>query len=115
MPHIVLMWGVCVVQKGKTMIRADMKVGDKFTDGNRTFEVLAVCGNGVYVSKCIDVKVEPETIEVPKVETKETKAYTKTEINRMPLDKLEELCEELGLEKSTGTNMKKEIISKLAL
>lgn len=97
------------------MIKTDMKVGDKFTDGNRTFEVLGVCGDGVYISKCIDVKVPSETIETKPIEKEETKSPTKTDINRMPLDKLEEMCDELGLEKSTGSVMKREIIQKLGL
>ena len=96
-------------------ISKTLKVGDKFTDGNRTFEVLVVCGEGVYVSKCIDVKVAPETIETPEAPKTETKSYTKTEINRMPNEKLEALCKELGIDISTGTQMKKEIIEKLGL
>lgn len=42
--------------------------------------------------------------------------YSKTEINRMPVAELKKLGEELGIlgfENMTGTELKKEIISKL--
>ena len=105
------------------MIPNNLKVGDTFTDGNRTFEVLSVEGNGVYISKCIktipidaltsiDVKVEE-----PKEETQldSFNKYTKTEINRLNVAELEKVCDKLGLEKSTGMAMKKAIIEKLGL
>lgn len=104
------------------MIPKNLKVGDKFTDGNRTFEVLSVEGNGVYISKCVGVNVKPEyTNETVKEEPKKDTEldsfndYTKTEINRLNVSELEKVCEKLGLEKSTGMAMKKAIIEKLGL
>lgn len=104
------------------MISSTLKVGDKFTDLNRTFEVLSVVEPGVYISKCIKVDVKPEFInETVKAEPKkETELdsfndYTKTEINRLNVSELEKVCEKLGLEKSTGMAMKKAIIEKLGL
>lgn len=105
------------------MIPNNLKVGDTFTDGNSTYEVLSVEGNGNYISKCIktipidaltsiDVKVEE-----PKEETQldSFNKYTKTEINRLNVAELEKVCDKLGLEKSTGMAMKKAIIEKLGL
>lgn len=91
-----------------------MKVGDRFTDGSRLYEVLEVCGDGIYVSKCIG-EVKDFDIKPQKEESKEVKTYTKTEINRMAYDNLKELCAELEIEVSTGTQMKKDIIEKLGL
>lgn len=110
----------------KIMISSTLKVGDKFTDLNRTFEVLAVESPGVYISKCIKVEPtefatnEPVKKEEVKEEVKETKLdsfndYTKTEINRLSVTELEKVCDKLGLEKSTGVEMKKAIIKKLGL
>lgn len=105
------------------MISNTLKVGDKFTDLNRTFEVLAVTGPGVYISKCIEVRQtefatnEPVKKEEPQKETEldSFNDYTKTEINRLNVSELEKVCDKLGLEKSTGTAMKKAIIEKLGL
>ena len=111
------------------MIPSTLKVGDKFTDGNRTFEVLSVEGNGVYISKCIktipidaltsvDVKREEKEEEITTDDVKQLDSfnkYTKTEINRLNVAELEKVCDKLGLEKSTGTAMKKAIIEKLGL
>lgn len=104
------------------MIPNTLKVGDKFTDGNRTFEVLSVEGNGVYISKCIKtIPIDALTSVETKIEKKEETQldsfnnYTKTEINRLAVAELEKVCDKLGLEKSTGTNMKKAIIEKLGL
>ena len=106
------------------MIPSTLKVGDIYTDGNRTFEVLSVEGNGVYISKCIktipiDALTSVETREEKKEEPKEQldsfNNYTKTEINRLNVAELEKVCDKLGLEKSTGTAMKKAIIEKLGL
>ena len=105
------------------MISSTLKVGDKFTDLNRTFEVLSVVEPGIYISKCIDVKpIEFATNEsVKKEEPKEEtqldsfNKYTKTEINRLNVSELEKVCDQLGLEKSTGMAMKKAIIEKLGL
>lgn len=104
------------ILKGNYMISPTLKVGDKFTDGNRTFEVLSVVGNGVYISKCVATDVKPEyVIEEPKAEIKEEKAYTKTEIMRMPKSDLEELCKANGLEIGTTSEMKKILLEKLGL
>lgn len=93
-----------------------MKVGDKFTDGKRTFVVQAVVGNGVYISKLVGInETEIEPIVEKKEEVKEEKTFTKTEINRMPKDKLEDLSKEYGLEIGTTTVMKENLIKALGL
>jgi len=108
------------------MISSTLKVGDKFTDLNRTFEVLSVVEPGIYISKCIKVDpIEFATNEPVKAEKKEEpkeeaqldsfNKYTKTEINRLNVSELEKVCDQLGLEKSTGMAMKKAIIEKLGL
>lgn len=105
------------------MISSTLKVGDKFTDLNRTFEVLSVVEPGVYISKCVKVEqIEFATNEpVKKEEAKEESQldsfnkYTKTEINRLNVSELEKVCDQLDLEKGTGTAMKKAIIEKLGL
>lgn len=114
-----------------SMISSTLKVGDKFTDLNRTFEVLSVVEPGIYISKCIETipidaltSVDTKKVE-KKVEVKEEvkeaaeldsfNKYTKTEINRLNVAELEKVCDKLGLEKSTGTEMKKAIIKKLGL
>jgi hypothetical protein len=104
------------------MIPKTLKVGDTFSDGNKTFEVLSVEGNGVYISKCIKViPIDALTSVETKIEKKEEtqldsfNKYTKTEINRLNVAELEKVCDKLGLEKSTGTAMKKAIIEKLGL
>lgn len=96
------------------MIRKDLKVGDKFTDGNRTFIVQAVVSEGVYISKVVDSEEEAPIVEEKK-EVKEEKTFTKTEINRMPKDKLEDLSKEYGLEIGTTTVMKENLIKALGL
>lgn len=101
------------------MIPSTLKVGDKFTDGNRTYKVLEVCGEGIYISKVIDdgkkADNEPEkAIEKP-VEKTEEKKYTKTEIFRMSNATLTELAKELGVEVGTGLAMKNAIVEKLGL
>jgi len=114
------------------MIPKDLKVGDTFTEGNSTYEVLAVKQGG-YTSKRISVnteayayeeamKAEPKKPEPVKEEAKEetpapaldTK-YTKTEINRLNNAELEKLCKKLDIEPSTGMAMKKALIEKLGL
>ena len=108
------------------MISSTLKVGDKFTDLNRTFEVLSVVEPGVYISKCIKVDqvefaintpVKEEVKEEPKEEAQldSFNKYTKTEINRLNVAELEKVCDQLGLEKGTGKAMKEAIIKKLGL
>ena len=119
------------------MIPKGLKVGDTFTEGNSTYEVLEVIPGG-YSSKRIKLnaesyayeeamKAEPKKPEPVKEEVKaevkeDTPAkldsfnkYTKTEINRLNNAELEKVCDKLGLEKSTGMAMKKAIIEKLGL
>ena len=94
------------------MIKPDLKVGDTFTDGNRTYKVVAVVSKGLYISKVV---TGDEKIEAQKVETTEEKTYTKTEINRMSTEALKELAQTMDIEAGTGTEMKKAIIKKLGL
>lgn len=98
-----------------------LKAGDTFKDGGFTFKVEAVNQNGTYLSKRIG-KAEITKPEVKQDEPKEevTKevvnpSYTKTEINRSSVEKLESICKELGLKVGTGLSMKQEIIKKLGL
>lgn len=109
---------VLFLLKGKNMIPSNLKVGAKFTEENRTFEVIEVNADGTYVSKCIHIEVKPDSyISVaPVVETETvTEDYTKTDINRMPKDKLEVLCKEYELEIGTTSEMKKVLLEKLGL
>ena len=106
------------------MIPKNLKVGDKFTDGNRTYEVTKVVPLG-YESRLVasapaagdrseSAREAPEaTIKDSKLDSFNT--YTKTEINRLKNDELEALCDQLGLEKDTGILMKKKIIDHLGL
>lgn len=96
------------------MIATNLKIGDVFTDGGRKYKVDGVCELG-YISHAIDSTTETK-VEV-KVETKpESKEYSKTQINRLPLEELKKVCVEIGIEPmETGTAMKKAIIEKLAL
>lgn len=104
------------------MIPQNLKVGDKFKDGNSTYEVLEIVELG-YTSKRISVDVQDAPVSVQKateqpienevVESSTT--YTKTEINRLNNKELEALCDKLGLEKDTGVLMKKKIIDHLGL
>ena len=103
------------------MIPNNLKVGDKFTEEHRTFEVLALDPLG-YVSRLVSSNPAPEYVqeapseatEAPIEEAKED-SYTKTEINRLSTKELEALCDKLGLEKGTGVLMKKTIIDHLGL
>lgn len=57
------------------------------------------------------VEVKQEVVETPKVE--DTPKYTKTEINRMPLDELKALATEKGVngaDDMTGGELKKLLI-----
>ena len=113
------------------MIPTGLKVGDTFTEGNSTFEVIAIIAGG-YVSKRIKVDTQAyayeesmkATPEPKKEEVKEEapaeqldsfNKYTKTEINRLNNAELEKVCDKLGVEKGTGMAMKKAIIEKLGL
>ena len=113
------------------MIPKDLKVGDTFTEGNSTYEVLVVKQGG-YTSKRISVnteayayeeamKAEPKKEEVKEEVKAEAPApvldtkYTKTEINRLNNAELEKLCKKLDIEPSTGMAMKKALIEKLGL
>lgn len=107
------------------MIPKNLKVGDKFTEGNSTYEVLEIVPQG-YVSKRVAIgpakgyTVETPKVDEPKASVKDAQldsfnTYTKTEINRLNNTELEKVCDELGLEKSTGIAMKKNIIDHLGL
>lgn len=106
------------------MIPKNLKVGDKFTDGNRTYEVIKVVPLG-YESRLVASAPAPgyrseSEQEAPEATIKDSKldsfnTYTKTEINRLKNDELESLCDQLGLEKDTGILMKKKIIDHLGL
>lgn len=106
------------------MIPKNLKVGDKFTDGNRTYEVTKVVPLG-YESRLVASVPAPgyrseSAQEAPEATIKDSEldsfnTYTKTEINRLKNDELEKLCDQLGLEKDTGILMKKKIIDHLGL
>ena len=106
------------------MIPKGLKIGEKFKDGNRTYEVTAVQGDR-YESRLVAsapaVGYRSESAqEAPEATIKDSKldsfnTYTKTEINRLKNDELEALCDQLGLEKDTGILMKKKIIDHLGL
>lgn len=103
--------------KENEMIPRNLKVGDTFVDGGLTYRVTKVLNPPyLYESAVVEKGEKPEPIKVeePKVEEVD-KTYTKTEINRMPNVKLEELCKELDLEVGTGAEMKRAIIGKLGL
>lgn len=105
-------------------IPKNLKVGEKFTEGNRTFEVLEIVPLG-YNSRLVasapasgdraeSASEAPEaTIKDAQLDSFNT--YTKTEINRLKNEELERLCEQLGIEKDTGILMKKKIIDHLGL
>jgi len=119
------------------MIPKNLKVGDTFKEGNFTYvvkEVVTMFGDTVYNSCRTDVVAPSQATEPTKqvkteeIPVKEEKAdiepstkldsfnkYTKTEINRLSKEELEKVCDKLGLEKSTGTAMKKVIIDRLGL
>ena len=107
------------------MIPKNLKVGDKFTDGNRTYEVTKLVPPLGYKSRLVAsapaVGYRSESAqEAPEATIKDSKldsfnTYTKTEINRLKNDELEALCDQLGLEKDTGILMKKKIIDHLGL
>lgn len=98
-----------------------LKAGDTFEDGGRRFTVLSVNPDGTYISKFIGV----EEITQPVVKTEEKKeeitveevkpSYTKTEINRASIEKLEKISKELGLKTGTKLAMQEAIMKKLGL
>lgn len=100
------------------MIPKNLKVGDKFKDGNREYEVIEVVGED-YISKAItdgDVKTPSVAKDITEPDVKKEDAkITKTDVNRMSVSKLEAMSKELGLEIGTGAEMKKAIIEKLGL
>ncbi len=106
------------------MIPKNLKVGDKFTEENRTYEVTKIVPLG-YESKLVasapatGYKAESAS-EAPEATIQDAQLdsfnkYTKTEINRLKNDELETLCDQLGLERDTGILMKKKIIDRLGL
>lgn len=96
-----------------------MKIGDIFIDGGRKLEVIGQNDAG-FIAKVIEVGAKPEVKPEKVVDEDPTtdefgKTYTKTEVNRMPKEKLEILAQSLGLEVGTTADMKKDIIAKLGL
>ena len=107
------------------------KIGDRYVDGEYTYEVIKVYENGTCEAQRVDKitssnvknesapvkeKAEPSPLEdVPEKITEESVNYSKTQINRLPNVELEKLCKKLGLEVGTGTEMKRAIIAKLGL
>ena len=111
------------------MIPNNLKIGDTFKDGNRTFEIIGLSPIG-YISKCVKVEqVEFATITTPDVKVPEKEEeitkddvkldsfneYTKTEIKRLNVAELEKLCDKFGLEKSTRSVMIDAVLEKLGL
>lgn len=86
-----------------------MKIGETFVDGGYKYKVVGKHELGYDISERVDNDTEVVA------ETKEEKVYTKTQINRTSSADLEKICEELELEKGTGSEMKKAIIEKLGL
>ena len=106
------------------MIPTNLKVGDKFTEENRTYEVLEIVPLGYNSRLVASVPALGDRAETAQRATEAAikdaqldsfNKYTKTEINRLKNDELETLCEQLGLEKDTGILMKKKIIDHLGL
>lgn len=94
---------------------ANYKIGDRYVDGEYTYEVIKVYENGTCEAQRVDIKKAiPE--KKPIVEEKaEEPEYSKTQINRLPNAELEKLCMKLGVEVGTGTEMKRALIAKLGL
>ena len=94
---------------------ANYKIGDRYVDGEYTYEVIKVYENGTCEAQRVDIKKAiPE--KKPIVEEKaEEPEYSKTQINRLPNAELEKLCRKLGIEVGTGTEMKRALIAKLGL
>lgn len=103
------------------MISPNLKIGDTFIDDGKKYEVVGFNQYG-YSSKFVCFSNEnPKVDKVIKVEDSDPKtdefgkSYTKTEINRMPKEKLEILSKNLGLGIGTTSEMKEKIIAKLGL
>lgn len=104
------------------MIPKNLKVGDKFTEENITFEVTKIVPLG-YESKRVSMGAqdapvsaqEAQEAPIEEAQLDSFNTYTKTEINRLNNKELEALCDQLGLEKDTGVLMKKKIIDHLGL
>jgi len=109
---------------------ANYKIGDRYVDGEYTYEVIKVYENGTCEAQRVDkftkanVKKEgfTEVKDVVKSSVSEEKAitepnvnFTKTQVNRMPNAELEKVCNQLGIKVGTGTEMKRAIIDKLGL
>lgn len=109
------------------MIPKNLKIGDTFTDGGYRFKVKEIVPEGYISTRITDSVVKKSDLPVeekaqpshledePEKIPNESVNYSKTQINRMPNFKLEEVCKELGLEVGTGTEMKRAIIAKLGL
>lgn len=106
------------------MIPKNLKVGDKFTDGNRTYEVTKVVPLG-YESRLVASAPaagyrSESAQEAPEATIKDSKLdsfnkYTKTEIKRLTTEELTKLCKKLGLETGSGVVMKERILDHLGL
>ena len=107
---------------------AKLKVGDIFVDGGRCLKVTELNPDGTCNAEFVgfekvtipNVKVEKKTEEVKEGDVKEDpvaeeKKYLKSDINRLNVFELEQLCETLDIPKGTGKAMKKAIIEKLGL
>jgi hypothetical protein len=100
-----------------------LKVGDYFTDDGRTFKVEAVNADGTYTSRFVGFEeVKPSKTKKEEITEQEVKddpvpekKYLKSDINRLNVFELEQLCETLDIPKGTGKAMKKAIIEKLGL
>lgn len=97
-----------------------MKLGEIYTEGGWKHEVIGFDGNGYPIGKKItsaDVKEIQKPIEKVQevIDEPKDEKITKTDVNRMSVAKLTSFCKELGIEPSTGSEMKKEIIAKLGL
>ena len=107
------------------MIPKNLKVGDKFTDGNRTFEITKLVPPLGYESRLVasapaigdrseSAQEAPEaTIEDSELDS--FNKYTKTEIKRLTTEELTKLCKKLGLETGSGVVMKERILDHLGL
>ena len=101
-----------------------LKVGDKFKEGNRTYEVTEIVPLG-YNAKLVasapavgdrseSAQETPEaTIEDSELDS--FNKYTKTEIKRLTTEELTKLCKKLGLETGSGVVMKERILDHLGL
>lgn len=99
------------------MIRHGMKVGEVFEDGGLYYEVQSVLPNSGYISKMIDEPKSKDKVLETKDKVEEVK-YSKTDINRMPKDKLVELAKENRIEvdeDTSGMALKKALIEKFNL